>query len=64
MKKLLVAAALFVTMNTFANPTEPLTKNTVNEKVLTAFKETFSSATNPVWHGTKTIILSGSTRMK
>ncbi len=34
----------------FANPTEPLTKNTVNEKVLTAFKETFSSATNPVWH--------------
>lgn len=45
MKKLLTVVALFVAMNSIAN-----TNITVNEKVLTAFKQTFATATNPVWH--------------
>jgi hypothetical protein len=45
MKKLLTVVALFVAMNSIANA-----NITVNEKVLTAFKQTFASASNPVWH--------------
>jgi hypothetical protein len=43
MKKILFAAAIFVTMNAFANPTA------VNEKVLHAFNQVFKNAQSVVW---------------
>ena len=46
MKKLLVfAAAALFTMNIFAMNTE-----TVNEKVLNAFEQSFKNASNVMWH--------------
>ena len=44
MKKILIAASLFITMSAFATPTA------VNEKVLHAFNQVFKNAQQAVWH--------------
>ena len=46
MKKILIAAALFLSMSAFATPENV----TVNEKVLTAFNQVFKNAQQAVWH--------------
>lgn len=43
MKKVLIAAALLVSIVSYATPTE------INEKVLKAFKETFANAKDVLW---------------